>query len=107
MNKKLKEFSELVAKANDSLTGQHSDINTIMGITDKTLRQQGIQADAITIECAALNKKIVMLLHDGKPDIVGVAFGNKDGDITSSKEHALADMSEVYVVGVMKEYFTA
>lgn len=105
MNNRLKDLSELVAKANDTLTDQHPQINTIMGITDKTLRQQGIQADAITVECAALNKKIVILLHDGKPDIVGVALGNKEGDISSSTEHAATKLSEDFIVEVMKSYF--
>lgn len=107
MNDKLKNLSEIVAKANDALTTKYTDINTIMGIMDKSLRQQGMQADAITVDCAALDKKIVMLLHDAKPDMVDIALGNKDGDIFSSTEHPLADLSEAFIVDLMKENFTS
>jgi len=105
MNKRLKDLSELAAKANDTLTSQHPEVNTIMGITDKTLRKQGINADAITIDCLALDKKIAILPHDDKPDIVAIALGNRAGDIFSSSEYELAKLTETAVVDIMKTNF--
>jgi hypothetical protein len=64
MKSKLKKLSEIVAKANDLFYSKFDNIDTLMGIMDKTLRNQGMRADAITIDCIALDKKIVMLIHD-------------------------------------------
>jgi len=74
---------------------------------DKTLRNQGMKADAITIDCIALDKKIVILIHDDKPDVVNIALGNKEGDIYSSSEYELVKISEAVIVGIMEVNFTS
>ena len=81
------------------------NIDTLMGIMDKTLRNQGMKADAITIDCIALDKKIVILIHDDKPDVVSIAMGNKEGDIYSSSEYELVKISEAFIVGIMEANF--
>jgi len=105
MNGKLQNLSEIVARANDMLYDKFDDIDTLMGIMDKTLRNQGVKADAITIDCIALDKKIVILLHDDQPDVVSIALGNKEGDIYSSSEYELSQISEALIVGIMEENF--
>jgi hypothetical protein len=106
MNNKLKQLSEIVARANDIFFSQFEKIDTLMGIMDKTLRNQGMNADAITIDCITLDKKIVMLLHDDKPDMVNITLGNKAGEIESSNEFSVSDVSEVLIVNIMKKSFT-
>lgn len=101
----LKNLSEIIAKANDLFYSKFDNIDTVMGIMDKNLRNQGIKADAITIDCIALDKKIVFLIHDDKPKIVSIALGNKDGDIYSSSEYALSEISETVVFGIMEVNF--
>jgi hypothetical protein len=101
----LKSLSEIIAKANDLFYSKFDNIDTVMGIMDKNLRNQGIKADAITIDCIALDKKIVFLIHDDKPKIVSIALGNKDGDIYSSSEYALSEISETVVFGIMEVNF--
>ena len=106
MKSKLKNLSEIVARANDLFYNKFDNNNTIMGIMDKTLRNQGMQADAITIDCIALDKKIVLLLHDNKPDVVDIALGNKEGSIYSSKEYVLSDISEAVIMEILEMNFT-
>ena len=101
----LKNLSELVAKANDLFYSKFDHIDTVMGIMDKTLRNQGMSADAITIDCIALDKKIVILIHDDKPNVVSIALGNKDGNIYSSSEYVISDISETVIVGIMEVNF--
>lgn len=101
----LKNLSEIIAKANDLFYSKFDNIDTVMGIMDKNLRNQGIKADAITIDCIALDKKIVFLIHDDKPKIVSIALGNKDGDIYSSSEYAFSEISETVVFGIMEVNF--
>ena len=105
MKETLKELSEIVAKANDIFYDRNKDVDTLMGIMDKTLRKQGISADAITIDCIALNKKIVLMLHDSKPDLVNIALGDKAGVVHSSTEHVLKDLNIVYILEMMEKYF--
>lgn len=101
----LKSLSEIIAKANDLFYSKFDNIDTVMGIMDKNLRDQGIKADAITIDCIALDKKVVFLIHDDKPKIVSIALGNKNGDIYSSSEYAISDISETVILGIMEVNF--
>jgi len=105
MNNKLQNLSEIVARANDLFYSKFDNIDTLMGIMDKTLRNQGMEADAITIDCIALDKKIVILLHDDKPDVASIALGNKEGDIYSSSEYELIKLSEAAIVEIMEVNF--
>ncbi len=97
----LKDLSEIVAKASDLFHSKFDNIDTVMGLMDKTLRNQGIKADAITIDCISLDKKIVILIHDEKPDVISIALGNKDGDIYSSSEYVISAISETVIVDIM------
>jgi len=76
-----------------------------MGIMDKSLRNKSLKADAITIDCIALDKKIVILIHDDKPDVVDITLGNKEGDIYSSSEYELVKISEAVIVEIMEINF--
>ena len=107
MKSKLKKISEIVARASDAFQSEFDNIDTLMGIMDKTLRDQGIKADAITIDYVALDKKIVILLHDDKPNVVSIALGNKEGDIYSSSEYELVKISEEVIMGIMEVNFTS
>ena len=106
MKSKLNKLSEIVAKANDLFYSKFDHVDTLMGIMDKTLRNKGMKADAITIDCIALDKKIVILIHDDNPDTVEIALGNKAGDIFSSSEYKIVEISEDVIVGIMQENFT-
>jgi len=105
MKETLKELSEIVAQANDLFYERNTSVDTLMGIMDKTLRKQGMNADAITIDCIASNKKIVLVLHDSKPDLVDIALGDKNGAIHSSKEHVFKDISITQILNIMEINF--
>ncbi len=105
MKSELKKLSEIVARASDLFYSKFDNVDTLMGIMDKTLRNQGMNADAITIDCIALDKKIVILIHDDKPDFVDIALGNKEGDIYSSSEYEITKISEAVIMGIMEVNF--
>jgi hypothetical protein len=105
MKTALHNLSEIAAKANDLFFNKFDEVDTVMGIMDKTLRKQGMKADAITIDCIAMNKKIVILIHDEKPDFVDIALGNKAGDIHSSAEHKISDLSADVILKIMAANF--
>jgi len=105
MKNTLKNLSEIVARANDLFYSKFENIDTLMGIIDKSLRNQGMNADAITIDCVSLDKKILILIHDDKPDTVDIVLGNKAGEIYSSTEYAMSEVSEEFMVQIMEKNF--
>ncbi|MEJ2213730.1 MAG: hypothetical protein P8Y20_06655 [Gammaproteobacteria bacterium] len=105
MNSSLQYLSEIVARANDLLYSKHADIETIMGIIDQSLRNQGIKADAVSIECISVDKKILILIHDDKPNTVDIILGNKAGDIHSTSEYAMSEMTEAFIIKIMEKNF--
>tara|TARA_R110001583_G_scaffold22377_3_gene83962 strand:+ start:6403 stop:6795 length:393 start_codon:yes stop_codon:yes gene_type:complete len=105
MREPLKNLSDNIAKANDLFYELNTRIDTVIGILDKTLRQQGMQADAVSIECIPLNKKIIFLLHDAKPTQVDIALGNREGDISSSSQCLITDLNVEKIVEYMTDYF--
>ncbi|WP_448247899.1 hypothetical protein [Thalassotalea agariperforans] len=105
MKEPLKSVSEVIAQANDKFYEVNNNIDTLVGIIDKALRKQGMNADAVTIDCPALDKKLVFLLHDSKADSVDIAQGNKAGDIFSSASEPLAELTVNKVVAIMNSYF--
>ncbi len=105
MKDTLKNLSDIIARANDAFYSKNTNIDTIMGIMDKKLRKQGMQADAITLDCIALDKKIVFLLHDDKPNMVNITLGNKSGNIYSSSEYTLNQISEACIIEIMEANF--
>lgn len=110
MKPKLNDFAELVAKANDKFMAAHKEIDskpfdTLMGIIDKALRNQGMMADAVTLDAVVLNKKLVFLLPDIDPDLVEVAFGNKHGDIFEKQRHSLSGLDVDAIYRIIEQYF--
>ncbi|MEM8593672.1 MAG: hypothetical protein AAGF06_02490 [Pseudomonadota bacterium] len=106
MNKRLSYLSDIVAKANDAFAARSMRDDTMMGIMEGVLRKQGINADALTLDCPARDKKMVFLLHDDQPDQVTVALGNKAGDIHSSSDHPTSELTQAVLVDMMNDYFT-
>lgn len=105
MKAPLKKVSEIIAQANDNFYNHHQQLDTLVGIIDKALRNQGMNADAVTVDCPTLDKKLVFLLHDHQPDMVDVAMGNKAGDIFSSSSDHLAALTVNKVEQLMVDYF--
>jgi len=105
MKQPLKSLSDTIAQANDIFYERNSTFDTVIGIMDKTLRKQGMNADAISVDCIPLNKKIVFLVHDDKPQQVDIAFGNKAGEISSTAQLALAELTIEQSVEFMVDYF--
>lgn len=105
MKEPLKSLSEVIAQANDKFYIEHKNVDTLVGIIDKALRQQGINADAVTIDCPALDKKLVFVLHDNKAGSVDIAQGNKAGDIFSSTTYEKSALNIEKVIALMTDNF--
>ena len=107
MREKLKQVSEVVATANDKFFEQYTQVDTLVGIIDKALRAQGMEADAVTIDAPVLDKKIVFLLHDAKAETIDCAIGNAQGDIHRSVIIRIDEFTSQYVIDLMTSTFIA
>ena len=105
MNPTLRKISTIVAEANDLFDAGSRKIDTVLGVIDSALRKQGIKADAITVDCLPLDKKIVFLLHDDKPELVSIALGNKAGDIHSTNDYPVNEINVEMVQAILVENF--
>lgn len=105
MKSTLKDLSEIVARANDLFYSKFEHIDTLMGIIDKSLRNQGMNADAITIDCISLDKKILLLVHDDKAGTVNIVLGSKSGEIYSTSEYAMSKITEDFILEIMEKNF--
>ncbi len=93
MNNRFKQISEWVAKAADAFMAQNSD-SILMGLVNKKLREQGIQADAISIEIVKRNIKILILVPDDTNHSIEGLVGNKEGNEYSSFKEPFDALSE-------------
>ncbi len=105
MNKKLTDVAEIVAQANDLFLAKYSKVHTSIGIMDKALRKQGTNADAVTIDCIASSKRIVLLLPDATPNQINFAIGDDNNDLQSSAQLELNALTINWLFALMEANF--
>lgn len=99
----LQTIAQIIAAGNDVFNQKHPSVITQMGIIDKTFRNKGIPADAVTIENKAANLKIIFFIHDEKPGVITITIGDKEGNIFSNKEVNNSDLSEESVSSIFSD----
>ena len=72
-------LSDRLTNAHTRIQQDHADINPVVGV-NRQMRDSGIPADAITIDCLKTNRRILIILHDQAPDLVRFQFGQRDAD---------------------------
>lgn len=75
----LKTLSDLITEAHTRIQQAHADINPVVGVR-RGMRDSGIPADAVTIDCLRTGKRIVLILHDQQPGVLIYQFTLKDTD---------------------------
>lgn len=75
----LKTLSDLITDAHTRIQQAHADINPVVGLR-RGMREKGIPADAMTIDCLRTGKRIVLILHDQQPGVLIYQFTLKDTD---------------------------
>ncbi|TCI01294.1 hypothetical protein EZV61_18645 [Corallincola luteus] len=80
---KLGALMDLAADAQRLIQQDYEQINPIVGAHTR-LREQGIPADAMTIDCPQSGKRIVVMILDANPEQIVCTFGFKDKDADES-----------------------
>lgn len=79
ISKKLEKLCELATESHKQIQADFAAINPIMSINQK-MREMGIPADAVMIDCSKTGKRVLIILHDHEPDVVHYQFAHKDRD---------------------------
>jgi len=103
----LKLLSDLITDAHARIQQAHADINPVVGLR-RGMREKGIPADAMTIDCLRTGKRIVLILHDQQPDVLIYQFTLKDTDTDAPYQQvALEGLGVELLFEWMRDYFQA
>lgn len=106
ISENLQPLVDLVSRANDQYDSQHSEASTALGVMNESLREQGGDCDAVSIECNHSKQRLMFIMKDSIPGKVGVGVGLRGTeDLQFLGEIRLADMDERYVLALMEQYF--
>jgi len=71
--------SDFVTEAHTRIQEDFSDLDPIVGVSRK-MRDSGIPADAMTIDCLKSGRRIIIILHDEQADTIRYQFSLRDQD---------------------------
>lgn len=101
----LKTLSDQITEAHARIQQAHADINPVVGLR-RGMRDKGIPADALTIDCLRSGKRIVLILHDQQPGVLIYQFTLKDEDTDAPYQRlAVDDIGVELLFEWMRDYF--
>lgn len=103
---KIYQLADLAQDAQTKIQENYENINPIVGVIT-SMRSPEFPADAITIDCLASGKRIVVILHDHSPDEVAYQFGyrEKESDI-EVKKMPVDEVTTVQIYSWIEAYFS-
>ncbi|GLQ31367.1 hypothetical protein [Litoribrevibacter albus] len=78
-HKNLHELCDIATEAHTRFQKEIADIDPIVGVS-QNMRDSGIPVDVMTIDCLKNGKRIILILHDDKPDSISYQFAWRDKD---------------------------
>lgn len=101
----LKALSDMASDAHARIQQAHQHINPVVGVR-RGMRDVGIPADAMTIDCLRTQRRITLILHDAHPGALLYQFvmiEDEAGD--EFKKMALSEMTTEKLFEWMQDYF--
>ncbi|MGH1448734.1 MAG: hypothetical protein ACRBBM_04835 [Pseudomonadaceae bacterium] len=101
----LKTLSDLVSDAHAQIQAAHEHINPVVEVR-QGMRNSGIPADVLTLDCLRTQRRITLILHDQQPGIVLYQFVTREEEVGGEfKQLPLADMGSDTLVEWIEDYF--
>jgi hypothetical protein len=105
IDKALKALSEMATEAHSKIQQDFALIDPIVGVS-RSMRENGVPADAMTIDCLKTKKRIIIVLHDLQPERVHYQFSLMEQDPADKFESLpFAELSADVLYGWIKDYF--
>ncbi len=102
----LEKLSEMASEAHTRIQQTYEHINPMLGLR-RGLRDSGIPADVMTIDCLRTRRRIVLILHDEQPGTLLYQFlaieEDPDGDFQLM---ALSEVGVETLFEWMRDYFS-
>ncbi|MEE2762110.1 MAG: hypothetical protein VYA91_01405 [Pseudomonadota bacterium] len=101
----LKALSDMASDAHARIQAAHEHINPVVEVR-RGMRDAGIPADVMTIDCLRTRRRITLILHDEQPGVLLYQFVTIDDEVGDSFQGlALAEVSVQTLVDWMQDYF--
>jgi len=105
-----KYLHQLCDIATDAHTRFHQEIdaiNVVVGVS-QNMRDAGVPADVITIDCLQNKKRIILILHDQQPELISYQFSRLDSDPEDDFNHvSFGELTAELILDWMKSYLAA
>ncbi|MBW4934098.1 hypothetical protein [Marinobacter sp. F4206] len=101
----LKALSDMASDAHTRIQAAHEHINPVVEVR-RGMRDAGIPADVMTIDCLRTRRRINLILHDEQPGSLLYQFVTIEDEVGDSfQSMALADVTIQTLVDWMQDYF--
>jgi hypothetical protein len=101
----LKTLSDLANEAHNRIQAAHEHINPVVEVR-RGMRDAGIPADVMTIDCLRTQRRINLILHDQQPGIVLYQFVTREEEVGGDfKQIDLTELSSATLFEWMQNYF--
>jgi len=101
MNKNFETLLTIIAEANDGYQKIYPAISTTVGI----LEQPAQASNAVTIDNIQLKQKLMFIILDAHPDIVGIGTGKAGSeDVNFISQQSLTALSSSLVIEYMHQH---
>lgn len=98
-------LSDAVSDAHARIQASHEHINPVVEVRRK-MRDAGIPADVLTIDCHRTARRIMLILHDGQPGQLLYQFITIEQEVGDDFQSiALSELDTGKLVQWMEEYF--
>lgn len=98
-------LSEFATEAHTRIQQDFAEIDPIVGVSHN-MRNEGIPADLMTIDCLKTNKRIIIVLHDQMPGLLSYQFSYRNQDPGQEfQQMLLTEMSADMLYGWIQQYF--
>lgn len=101
----LKSLSDMASDAHARIQAAHEHINPVVEVR-RSMRDSGIPADVMTIDCLRSRRRITLILHDEHPGVLLYQFITIEDEVGEQfQQMLLADISTQVLFDWIQEYF--
>ncbi|MBS8240916.1 hypothetical protein DYI22_10425 [Marinobacter lipolyticus] len=101
----LKTLSDMASDAHARIQAAHQHINPVVEVR-RGMRDAGIPADVMTIDCLRTRRRITLILHDGQPGLLLYQFITIEDEVGDEfRQMPLSDVDVAMLVEWIQDYF--
>jgi hypothetical protein len=101
----LKALSDMASDAHARIQATHQHINPVVEVR-RGMRDAGIPADVMTIDCLRTRRRITLILHDDQPGVLLYQFVTIEDEVGDDfKQMALSDVDTTTLFDWIQDYF--